>query len=108
MHFQLLVPRNQEFDWPISLSFSDHGGVITHRLMDIPMVQGLGDRNSLKYLHDDIILVIQAIGRGFNTGGGLVVKKKRETLQNQIPSFGSNLRNREFTGCLVTFSDEGT
>ena len=38
MPFQLLVPRKQEFDWPITLLFGDRGGVITRGLVDISMM----------------------------------------------------------------------
>jgi hypothetical protein len=108
MHSQLLVLSKQQFDWPTALSFRDHGGVITRRLVDIPMVQGLDHRNFFKYLHDEILLVVHPIGREFSTFRGLLVKEKRETFQNQIPNLSTNLRIGEVTGRPVIFPDKGT
>ena len=61
MHFQLLVLSKQEFDWPTALSFGDHGGVITRRLVDISMVQDLDHRDFFEYLNNEIILVAHPI-----------------------------------------------
>jgi hypothetical protein len=38
----------------------------------------------------------------------LIVKEKRETVQNQMPDFGSKLRIEEFTGRPEIFPDKGT
>ena len=108
MHFQLLVFGKQEFDWPTALSFSNHRDVITRRLVDISMVYGLNHRDFFKYLHDEVILVIQPIGREISLRRRLLVKEKRETVQNQMRSFGSNLRIGKFNGRPVIFRDKET
>ena len=72
------------------------------------MVYGLNHRDFFKYLHDEVILVIQPIGRELSFRRRLLVKEKRETVQNQIPIFGSNLRIGKFMGRPITFPDKGT
>jgi hypothetical protein len=69
----------------------------------IYMVQGLGHQESTKYLNDEILLFVQPIERDFSAGQGVLVKEKREALQNQMSSFGANLRIEDFTRLLVLF-----
>jgi len=86
----LRVSGKPELNRTPAIAFGDCGRLMTLRVADVSMLQGLGDQQLSKHFHYEILFLIQPIKRDFGARLWVLVKEKRKPLQDQMSNFGHN------------------